>query len=81
MLQLAILVKSKKFFFSQSEKALQIARTAFLSNLIEIYGQQLTKNSILLNGNLITNGTVLPIFQTLFCLLSDALFEFMRGVH
>ena len=50
---------------SLPDKASQVSRTAFLSSLIEIYGAQLTKGSILFICDLLTNTYISLIYDTL----------------
>ena len=64
---------------SLPEKASQVSRTAFLSYLIEIYGTELTKGSVLFICNPLTNKYISLIYDTLFHPLSDTLFEFLNG--
>ena len=68
-------------FFSLPEKASHLSRTAFLSYLIEIYGKQLTKGSILFICDPLTNKYTSLIYDTLFHPLSDTLFEFLNGIY
>ena len=56
------------------EKAPQVSRTAFLSYLVEIYGAQLTKGSVLFICDPLTNKYISLIYDTLFNPLSDTLF-------
>ena len=65
---------------SLPEKASQVSRTAFLSYLIEIYGTELTKGSVLSICNPLTNKYISLIYDTLFHPLSDTLFEFLNGI-
>ena len=65
---------------SLPEKASHVSRTAFLSYLVEIYGTQLTKGSVLFICDPLTNSNISLIYDTLFHQLSDALFEFLNGV-
>ena len=65
---------------SLPEKASQVSRTAFLSYLIEIYGTQLTKGSVLFICDPLTNNYISLIYDTLFHPLSDTLFEFLNGI-
>ena len=67
-------------YLSLPEKASQVSRTAFLSYLVEIYGTQLTKGSILFIGDPLTNRYISLIYDTLFHPLSDTLFEFLHGI-
>ena len=62
------------------DKESQVSRTAFLSYLIEIYGAQLTKGSILFICDPLTNTHISLIYGILFNPLSDTLFEFLNGV-
>ena len=68
-------------FLSLPEKASHISRTAFLSYLIENYGKQLIKGSILFICDPITNKYTSFIYDTLFSPLSDTLFEFLNGIY
>ena len=65
---------------SLPEKASQFSRTAFLSYLFEIYGTQLTKGSVLFICDPLTNSYISLIYDTLFHLLSNTLFEFLNGI-
>ena len=65
---------------SLREKASQVSRTAFLSYLIEIYGTQLTKGSILFICDPLTKSYISLIYDTLFHPLSDTLFELLNGI-
>ena len=51
---------------SLREKASQVSWTAFLSYLVEIYGTQLTKGSILFICDPLTNSYISLIYDTLF---------------
>ena len=62
------------------EKASQVSRTAFFSYLVEIYGAQLTKGSVLFICDPLKNKNISLIYATLFNPLSDTLFEFPYGV-
>ena len=65
---------------SLPEKASQVSRTAFLSYLVEIYGTQFTKGSVLFICDPLTNNYISLIYDTLFHPLSDTLFEFLNGI-
>ena len=65
---------------SLSEKASQVSRTAFLSYLVEIYGAQLTKGSVLFICDALTNTYISLIYDILFNPLSDTLFEILDGI-
>ena len=65
---------------SLPEKALQVSRTAFLSYLVEIYGTQPRKGSVLFICDPLTNSYISLIYDTLFHPLSDTLFEFLNGI-
>ena len=62
------------------EKASQVSRTVFLSYLLERYGDQLTKGTILFLCDPLTNTYISLIYDTLSNPLSDTLFEFLKGV-
>ena len=62
-------------------KASHISRTAFLSYLIEIYGKQFTKRSILFICDPLTNKYTSLMYDTLFHPLSDTLFQFLNGIY
>ena len=68
-------------FLSLPEKASHISRTACLSYLIEIYGKQLIKGSILFIYDPLTNKYTSLMYLTLFHPLSDTLFEFLNGIY
>ena len=70
----------QQLLLSLPEKASQVPRTAFLSYLVEIYGSQLTKGSVLLICDPLTNTYTSLIYDTLFNPLFDTLFEFFNGV-
>ena len=65
---------------SLPEKPSQVSRTAFLSYLVEIYGAQLTKCSVLFICYPLTNTYTSLKCDTLFNPLFDNLFEFYNGV-
>ena len=65
---------------SLPEKASQVSRTAFLSFLVQIYGAQLTKGSVLFICDPLTTIHISLIYDTLFHPLSDTLFEFLNGI-
>ena len=65
---------------SLPEKASQFLRTAFLSYLVEIYGTQLTKGSVLFICDPLTNSYISLIYDTPFHPLSDTLFELLNGI-
>ena len=65
---------------SLPEKASQFSRTAFFSYLVEIYGTQLTKGSVLFICDPLTNNFISLIYDTLFHPLSDTLIEFLNGI-
>ena len=65
---------------SLPEKASQVSRTAFLSYLVEIYGTQLTKGSVLFICDQLTNNYISLIYDTLFHPLSNTLLEFLNGM-
>ena len=70
-------VEQQPHFFL-TEKASQVSRTAFLSYLVEIYGAQVTKGSVLFR---LTNKYISLIYKTLFHPLSDdSLFQFLNGI-
>ena len=52
----------------------------FFSYLIEVYGAQLSKGSILFLCDPHTNTNIFLIYDTLFNPLSDTIFEFLNGV-
>ena len=62
------------------ERASQVSRTAFLSYLVEIYGNQLTQGSVLFICDPLTNKYISLIYDTVFQQLSDFLFEFLNGI-
>ena len=62
---------------SLPEKASQVSRTDFLSYLVEIYGTQPTKGSVLFTCDPLTNSYISLIYNTLFHPVSDTLFEFL----
>ena len=64
-----------------SEKVSQVSRTAFFSYLVEIYGAQLTKGSVLFFCDHLTNTYTSLIYDTFFNPLPDTLFEFLNGVR
>ena len=70
----------KQPIHSLSEKASQVSRTAFLSYLVEIYGAQLTKGSVVFICDPLTNTYTSLIYDILFNSLSDTLFEIFDGV-
>ena len=70
----------KQSIISLPEKASQVSRTAFLSYLVEIYGTQLTKGSVLFICDPLTNNYISLIYDTLFHQLSDTLFHFLNGI-
>ena len=59
------------------EKASQVSRTAFLSYLVEIYGTQLTKGSVLFFCDPLTNDYISLVNDTLIPLLS----KFLKALH
>ena len=65
---------------SLPEKASQVSRTVFLSYIVEIYGAQLTKGSVLFISDPFTNNYISLIYDTLFHPISDKLFEFLNGI-
>ena len=65
---------------SLPEKASQVSRTALLSYLVEIYGTQFTKGSVLFICDPHTNNYISLLYDTLFHPLSDTLFELLNGV-
>ena len=67
-------------FLSLLEKASQTSRLALQTYLIEIYGTQLTKGSILFIRDPLSDKYTSLIFDTLFNPLSDTLFEFLSGI-
>ena len=73
--------KEQQPHLSLPEKASQVSRTAFLSYLVEIYGTQLTKCSVLFLCDPLTNSYISLTYDTLFHPLSDTLFEFVNGIR
>ena len=71
--------KEQQPHLSLPEKASQVSRTAFHSYLVEIYGTQLTKGSVLFICDPLTNNDISLIYDTLFHALSDTLFELLIG--
>ena len=65
---------------SLPEKASQVSPTAFLSYLVEIYGIQLTKGSVLFICDPLTNSYISLLYNTLFHPLLDTIFEFLKGI-
>ena len=65
---------------SLPETESHVSRTSFLSYLVEIYGSQLTKGSVLFICDPLTNTYTSLIYDTLFNPLSDTLFEFFNGI-
>ena len=65
---------------SLPEKESQVSRTAFLSHLVKIYGAQLTKSSVIVIYDPLTNTYTSLKYDTLFNPISDTLFEFVHGV-
>ena len=65
---------------SLPETASPVSRTAFLLYLVEIYGAQLTKSSVLFICDPLTNKYISLVYDTLFHPLSDTLFEFLNGI-
>ena len=63
---------------SSPEKTSRVSRTAFLFYLVEIYGAQLTKGSVLFICDPLTSKYYSLIYDTLFNPLSDTLFDFFN---
>ena len=63
---------------SLPEKASQVSRTAFLAYLVEIYGAQITKGSLLFVYDPLTKAYTSLMYDALFNPLSDTLFEFLK---
>ena len=65
---------------SSPEKASRVSRTTFIFYLVEIYGAQLTKGSVLFLCDPLTSSYTSLIYDTLFNPLSETLFEFFNVV-
>ena len=70
----------QKLLLSRSETRPQHSRIAFLTYLIESYGSQLTKDTIIFICDPLTEGYNSLIYDILFSPLSCTLFEFFKGV-
>ena len=66
-------------FLTLPHKASQNSRISFFSYLIEIYGAQFTKGSVVFICDQLNTKFVSLIHDTLFNPLSDKLFEYLNG--
>ena len=67
-------------YLSLPEKASQVSRTAFLSNLVEFYVTQLTKGSVLFICDPLTYTYISLLYDIQIHLLLDTLFEFLNEI-